>query len=325
MRLAPKRCPSIRRLLRPAVLVAGFAILAGSAAGAGEAAVPVGIAIPPLAGFSPVSESGPRWSSLSAAHREALKPLEEDWAQIDGSRKQKWLEIAARFPSLSVAERQRLHERMADWARLSPAQRGEVRLNFQQASRTPAAERQAQWQAYQALPADEKSRLASRAAEASKPPTRSPAAASIANRGESRVTPGTAPKTATIKSNLVPNPLFTTAPRTVGPTLVRPGPGATTTLVNRPPKPPLHQQPGLPKVAATPVMVDPTTLLPQRGPQAAAVIATATMVSVPAAAASAPAAATSEAAAAAAPAVAASAPAPAPAGPPYSDTSIGER
>jgi hypothetical protein len=52
---------------------------------------------------------------------------------------------------------------------------------------------------------------------------------------------------------------------------VQAGPGATTTLVTRRPTPPAHQQTGLPKIAATPEFVNKSTLLPQRGPQGAAV------------------------------------------------------
>ena len=47
-------------------------------------------------------------------------------------------------------------------------------------------------------------------------------------------------------------------------------PGATTTPLSARPSPPLHQQAGLPKVAATPGFVDSKTLLPQRGAQGAA-------------------------------------------------------
>jgi hypothetical protein len=52
---------------------------------------------------------------------------------------------------------------------------------------------------------------------------------------------------------------------------VQRGAGATTNLVSKPAAPPLHQQAGLPKVAATPGFVDPATLLPRRGAQGAAV------------------------------------------------------
>ena len=59
--------------------------------------------------------------------------------------------------------------------------------------------------------------------------------------------------------------------RPVGPTVVQRGSGATTNLVSKPTTPPLHQQAGLPKVAATPGFVDSATLLPKRGAQGAAV------------------------------------------------------
>ena len=56
-----------------------------------------------------------------------------------------------------------------------------------------------------------------------------------------------------------------------GPTAQQAKPGATTTAMTSRPQPPAHQQPGLPKIAATPGFVDPSTLLPRRGPQGAAV------------------------------------------------------
>jgi hypothetical protein len=52
--------------------------------------------------------------------------------------------------------------------------------------------------------------------------------------------------------------------------VVQAKPGVTTNPISVRPAPPLHQQPGLPKIAATPEFVDKRTLLPQRGPQGAA-------------------------------------------------------
>ena len=73
------------------------------------------------------------------------------------------------------------------------------------------------------------------------------------------------------KFNTVPNPALTQPPKQVAPTLVQAGPGATTTPITRRPMPPAHQQSGMPKIAATPEFVNRSTLLPKRGPQAAAV------------------------------------------------------
>jgi hypothetical protein len=66
------------------------------------------------------------------------------------------------------------------------------------------------------------------------------------------------------------------APRgAIAPVVVQATPGATTTTMSVRAVPPAHNQPGLPKIAATPGFVDPATLLPQRGPQGAAVRAAA--------------------------------------------------
>ncbi|HMZ02493.1 MAG TPA: DUF3106 domain-containing protein [Piscinibacter sp.] len=201
------------------------------------------------------AESGPRWQDLSASQRSALKPLERDWAGIDASRKQKWLEIANRYPSMPQAERERIGARMSEWVKLSPAERGQARLNFQNARQITPEERQARWQAYQSLSPEERNKLAERAAPAG------------ARRN------GQAPREGIQnKSNIVPNPSFAASPRPVAPSMVQAAPGATTTLISKRPAPPSHQQPGLPKIAATPNFVDKQTLLPQRGAQGAAVV-----------------------------------------------------
>lgn len=221
-------------------------------------ALVLGVTLAPCAATAAGAVSGgPGWNQLTPAQREVLKPLREDWDGLDAPRKQKWLELATRYPKLAPTEQQRMQERMADWARLTPNQRGQVRQNFQEAKqRADRDERRARWEAYQALPEEERKALASRAAERRAPQdTRDRAA-----RAEQS------------KSNIVPNPLHTAPrPKPVAPTVVQARPGATTNLMSRQPNPPPHQQTGLPKIAATPEFVDRNTLLPQRGPQAAAV------------------------------------------------------
>lgn len=194
------------------------------------------------------------WSSLTPAQRTALAPLQRDWSRIDATRQQKWLEVANRFPQLPSDEQQRLQQRMVDWARLTPDQRGQARLNYRDARDIGAEERQARWQAYQALPPEEKRRLAERG-EAPRDP----------GRGKPERDPGESSP----KSNLVTAPPPAQA-RRVAPTMVQAPSGATTRLLSKPANPPLHQQTGLPKIAATPGFVDSSTLLPQRGAQGAA-------------------------------------------------------
>lgn len=206
------------------------------------------------------AEQGPAWSSLSAAERSNLQPLAAEWSGIDASRKQKWLEVAARLPAMSPPEQKRVQVRMAEWARLSPAERGRARLQFQESRQLPSDDRQARWQAYQSLPNDQRQALAAKAAPAPAKagrPQAPPAAAarSDAKRNEVALPPPAAPL------------------RPIAPTVVQSRPGATTSLVNKSATPPLHHQAGLPKIAATKGFVDPATLLPKRGPQGAAVAA----------------------------------------------------
>lgn len=263
-------------------LVAAFALslpLQSLAQGAASGAAMVGASAPSSRapatgriGGKAAVEQGIRWRDLKAAQQASLKPLEQDWSGIDTPRKQKWLQLAARFPKMSAPEQERVQARMADWAKLTPQDRGQTRLNFQEARQLPSQDRQARWDAYQALPAEQKRQLAARAAPASAPVAGSVAATDTARKpGAADARPDRPDKAARdaalAKSNIVPNPAFANRPRPVSPTVVRASPGATTTVISKRSTPPSHQQTGLPKIAATPEFVDRNTLLPQRGPQ----------------------------------------------------------
>jgi len=237
-----------------------FLPLAGGLLTGALALALAGIAAPALAqpagAATKVVEAGPRWSDLTPAQRNWLKPLERDWSTIDPDRKQKWIEISGRMPGMPPAERERVQARMTEWTRLSPTQRGQARLGYQQAQQVAPKDRQAQWEAYQALPPEQKRQLQARAVP--------PVPVAPKSNGQSRTDKVQA------KSNIVPNPAYAAPPKAVAPTVVQAQPGATTTLMSKRPTPPAHQQTGLPKIAATPELVDKRTLLPQRGPQAAA-------------------------------------------------------
>ncbi|MEQ1804356.1 MAG: DUF3106 domain-containing protein [Burkholderiaceae bacterium] len=201
------------------------------------------------------AEAGPRWQELNPAQRQALKPLEREWQAIDAERKKKWLAIAAKYPSMQPQEQARVQERMGDWAKLSPVERGTTRQQFEAAKRVSPQDRPAQWEAYQALPPEQKRKLADQAAAPSRP-----------DRTGAKTVPSQ------VKSNIVPNPAFSARPTPItNSAALQAQPGATTTSIAKRASPPAHQQPGLPKIAASPGFVDKTTLLPKRGPQGAAV------------------------------------------------------
>lgn len=204
-----------------------------------------------LALLSPLtgSAAGPSWAQLTVAQQTALRPLARDWAQIDDVRRQKWLEIAARFDRMSPAEQARVQERMRAWAELSPGERGQARFNFREAQRLRPEARQSDWEAYLQLSEEDRRRLARSA-----PPT----VAEPASPGQRRIRKDADPEAGGPRA------------RVVAPTLVQAPQGVSTRPITQAPSPPLHQQPGLPKIATSPDFIDPATLLPQRGPQGAA-------------------------------------------------------
>ena len=246
--------------------VAGALIAACAAHAWAQAPRPPAVASPTV-----VREEGVRWQALTPVQREALAPLEREWPGIDAPRKQKWIALAARFKSLPPEERARIHERMVEWAKMTPAERGQARLRFEEARQLPVPDRGERWRAYQALPPEQREQLAARAATSANAP-HDAASKPLAKTGRDA-------KEA--KFNVVPNPALAQPLRPVAPTLVQAAPGATTTVITRRPAPPPHQQSGMPKIATTPEFVNRSTLLPKRGPQAAA-IASAPLTPLPA-------------------------------------------
>ena len=246
------RGASLRAMLLAGALVLGWPALPGA-----QTPAPL---TKPLAKVAAV-EQGKRWSELKPAQQVSLKPLEREWSAIDVRSKQKWLELSTKFPNLTPAEQVRVQERMREWAKLSPRERTNARMHFQEAKQLPAQDRQARWKAYEALTPEQKQQLVVKPSVAAAPDTtRKAGAASV---GSDKPPPQA-------KSNIVPNPAFSAPPKSVAPTVVQARPGATTTLITKRPAPPGHQQTGMPKIAATPEFVNKATLLPQRGPQGAA-------------------------------------------------------
>jgi len=214
------------------------------------------------------SAGGPPWVSLTSAQQSALAPLKRDWQAIDATRKQKWLEIAARLPSMPPQERQRIQERMTEWARMTPEERGRARLQFQEARQISPQERQARWDAYLALPAEERRALANSAKTVPK--------TSHATVRTPTCEPSRTAATASVqKNNLVTAPSMSAVSKTVAPTLVQAKPGASTTLISKTASPPAHAQIGQPKIAVSQDQVNRSTLLPRTGPQSNAAAASA--------------------------------------------------
>ncbi len=126
---------------------------------------------------TPVIES--TWKHLTVTQKKALAPLAPHWAKLNTAQQNKWLALSNNFDKLSPKEQATLHERMASWAALSPQQRAQARLTFNETKSIATEDKKTHWEAYQALSAEEKKKLAAQqktgiqgAATASKaPPT----------------------------------------------------------------------------------------------------------------------------------------------------------
>lgn len=252
--------PLDRSRLLPAVV---SALLVGCFAlgGATQAQTPSGPQ-------SAANTSGPAWAALTPAQQSALAPLRKDWQTIDAPRKQKWLEIATRLSSMPPEERRRIQDRMTEWARMTPDERGRARLQFQEARQISPQERQARWDAYLALPAEERRALANSAKTV-------PKAGSATVRAPAGEPTKAAATMSAQKNNIVTPPSTSAVAKTVAPTVVQAKPGASTTLISKTASPPPHAQIGQPKIAASQDKVNRSTLLPKAGPQSAAKAASA--------------------------------------------------
>jgi hypothetical protein len=115
---------------------------------------------PPIAQSSSAKPSNALWQNLSFSQKKALAPLAPHWAQISPAQKNKWLAMSNNFENLSPREQATLHNRMADWAALSPQQRAQARLSFNETKTLGADQKKSQWEAYQALSQDDRKKLA---------------------------------------------------------------------------------------------------------------------------------------------------------------------
>ena len=150
-------------LFRAAAL--GVAFAAALAAGAASAQVAPAPAGPAAGQTRPAVSTKPLWKELTQPQQVALDPLRAEWDQMDALRKQKWLEIANRYSSMKQDEQQRVQERMRAWLKLTPEERQVARENYTLSKKIDKSKKSAQWEEYQALPEEEKRKLAADAAQ----------------------------------------------------------------------------------------------------------------------------------------------------------------
>ena len=145
----------------------------------------------------------PLWLALSSVQQRSLAPLAGTWDSLSEAHRRKWIALAQNYALLAAPEQEKLHARMVEWAALNPKEREQARLNFAQTKQLAPSERAANWDAYQALSAQEREKLA---AGAQKKPVGAAVAVKPVATQRLTVVPITTTKTPETKQLLVPKP-----------------------------------------------------------------------------------------------------------------------
>lgn len=143
------------RLLQVSMIAAGLATFSAGAQNPPKAAA--------SASSGKAAVSGLRWGALSNAQRQALKPLAQSWNDLGEAQQRKWIALSRNFSGLPAPEQRKLQQRMLEWVGLSAAERNLARLNYAETERLASDDKQARWEAYQALSEEERRKLAEQA------------------------------------------------------------------------------------------------------------------------------------------------------------------
>ncbi len=101
----------------------------------------------------------PLWSDLTPAQQSVLEPFAAQWNTWSAQEKLTWVSLADRVPRMAPKARERAHARIREWAALTPEQRRIARQNYRLAKRLAPDERQAQWERYREMTAEQRSVL----------------------------------------------------------------------------------------------------------------------------------------------------------------------
>lgn len=112
--------------------------------------------------------SAPAWNELARDQQIALTPLKKAWPELTDGQRRKWIAVVKNFSNLSLADQEKIQDRMEDWAALKPAERERARDNFANSKLAAPTNKAGSWEEYQALPQEERNRLAAQA-KAKKP------------------------------------------------------------------------------------------------------------------------------------------------------------
>ena len=176
----------------------------------------------------------PLWRSLTPAQQLALQPLQGEWDQMDGARKQKWLQLANRFATMKPEEQQRVHERMREWVKLTPEQRELARETYTRTRKIAPEQKNATWESYQQLPEEQKKKLAASATARKTPRV-------VPSQANGKVVAPLGQGATSCPAGTVPTPVSAAPPCVVVPPPAPAAPPAPAQPPTQPAKPPAQE------------------------------------------------------------------------------------
>lgn len=165
--------PTFPHPYRLAALAIAMLAMLNSAGAQQSAPAPIPAKKAPAAQATPVVEK-PLWKDLSAPQRVALAPLAGEWDRMEGTRKQKWLDIANRYAAMKPHEQERVQVNMREWIKLTPEERRMARENYTLTKKIDKSKKADSWNEYQQLSEEQKKKLAADATIAKKQVTNLP-------------------------------------------------------------------------------------------------------------------------------------------------------
>lgn len=102
------------------------------------------------------------WAQLTADQKKVLAPLGAEWDTLRPWQREKMLDIARDYPKMDAKKQARVKERLNTWSRMTPYERENARIRYQQFHSLSAEKKdelRKKWAEHQKLPEAEREKL----------------------------------------------------------------------------------------------------------------------------------------------------------------------
>lgn len=102
------------------------------------------------------------WAQLTSDQKKVLAPLGAEWDTLRPWQREKMLDIARDYPKMDAKKQARVKERLNTWSRMTPYERENARIRYQQFHSLSAEKKdelRKKWAEHQKLPEAEREKL----------------------------------------------------------------------------------------------------------------------------------------------------------------------